>query len=87
MGRVHWFTAPNVLGFNNLLKEICRVTLCLYIDCFRDFVLEDGTDHDYYLFRDWLHLNKRGVGILYIWIKFIINNDPFNPIMSGNIRS
>ena len=82
IGRKHWFTAPNVLDFNVLLREVCGYTYCPYINCFRDFVLNDGSDHDHNLFRDWLHLNKRGVGTLCLWFKYVINNYVFDPIIN-----
>ena len=85
IGRKHWFTAPNVLDFNQLLRDIChQIPCCMYIDCFWDFVLKDRSDHNYNLFKDWLHLNKLGVGILCRWLKYVINSNVFNPIISGS---
>ena len=74
-------TAHNFHTFNNLLLEICTKMGCLFIDCFRDFLNADGSDHNLFLFRDTLHLNNRGIGVLCRIFKFVINRELFNPII------
>lgn len=81
IGVIQSYTAANVLAFNDILRDICRTTFCFYVDCFWDFVSHDGMDHNKDLYRDWLHLNKWGVGLLCGWLKYIINNDSLNPII------
>ena len=71
------YTAKNVIDFNRLLIEICRTERCSYIDCCYDFVY--GNDYNKLLFRDNLHLNKRGLGLLCRWLKHTINHGTFNP--------
>ena len=73
---VYTYTVPNVLNFNRMLRDICNQTsFCLYVDCFNTFLSEDGNDYNRYIYRDWLHPNRRGEGLLCRWFKFIINND------------
>ena len=79
---IYWYTAPNVLNFNNLLCSLCQDFNCVYIDCFRDFLDEDGLDYNRYLFYDWLHLNDDGLGVLGSWLKAIINVNSYNYIIT-----
>ena len=73
----HINTAKNFEGFNRILVEVCREERCSYIDCFFDFVR--GYDYNSNLYKDNLHLNKRGIGILCRWLKHTINRGTFNP--------
>lgn len=73
------YTARNVLQFNNILYNICTMERCLYIDCFRDFIDQAGFDYNKNLYKDNLHLNRRGIGVLCRWLKHCINRDTFNP--------
>ena len=72
------YCAPNFIGFNNILRDVCYKYNCYYIDCFDQFVSPDGYDHDFRFFRDHYHLNKVGLGILCRLFKMLINNDSFN---------
>ena len=74
---IHINTAKNFEGFNRILVEVCREERCSYIDCFFDFVR--GYDYNSNLYKDNLHLNKRGIGILCRWLKHTINRGTFNP--------
>ena len=57
------YIARNVVDFNNMLRDICFFNNCVYIDCNKD------------LYHDWLHMNNRGVSVLYTWIKFVVNGN------------
>lgn len=80
---VYYFTASNVLELNKILKDVCDTYLnCLYNDCFRYFLDSDYYDYNSELYRDWLHLNKNGLGILCSWIKYIVHQDSFNNVIA-----
>ena len=80
---VYNFTVSNVLEFNKILKDVCNTFLnCLYNDCFWDFVDSNYFDCDSELYRDWLHLNKNGLGVLCSWIKYIVHKDSFNNVIA-----
>ena len=71
MRNLYTYTIHNFLGFNNLLKEVCRELYCFYFDCFEEFLDYDHFDYNRYLFADHLHLNRRGYTVLQ---NCIINN-------------
>ena len=71
----YWYTVENVLGFNNILKDVCRAYNCYYLDCFERFLLEDKSDINKGLFYDWLHLNKWGRNILCKWLNHVTNTN------------
>ena len=75
------YTVQNILEFNRLLTDVCIKMACSLLDCFRDFVSRDGYDYDRMLFKDDIHLNYRGVGILCRWFKHVIYRDVFNPFI------
>ena len=81
MRNLYWYRAVNFLSFNDMLRNISSRTNSFYVDCFEDFLSDDGYDHNRALFWDYLHLNKRGLGILCTWFKAIINRDSFNSII------
>ena len=72
-----YYTANNFLTFNRLLIDLCMSERCSFIDCFYDFV--SGNDYNRVLYKDNLHLNKRGIGLLCRWLKHTINHQTFNP--------
>ena len=72
-----YYTANNFLTFNRLLIDLCMSERCSFIDCFYDFV--SGNDYNRLLYKDTLHLNKRGLGLLCRWLKHTINHQTFNP--------
>ena len=78
---LYWYTAPNVINFNNLLCSLCSEYNCIYIDCFRDFVSDDRKDHKQSLFWDWLHLNDGGLAVLAVWLKYIVDQNSYNRII------
>ena len=73
------FTAENFINFNKMLLNICVSERCSFIDIFRNFLSVDGNDYNESLYRDQLHLNRRGIGILASWIKYSINKGRFYP--------
>lgn len=73
----HENTAKNFINFNRVLLNICSSERCAFIDCFRDFV--SGWDYNKRLFKDDVHLNQRGLGLLCSWLKHAINYNTFNP--------
>ena len=77
----HWFTVRNVLMFNDILQEVCYRTNSYYVDCFDNFLTDDKVDYNHSLFRDDVHLNRRGIGVLCSILKNIINNDVFSSIL------
>ena len=70
-----------ILEFNRLLTDICIKKGCSLLDCFHDFVSQDGYDYDRRLYKDDIHLSSRGVGILCMWFKHVIYSDVFNPFI------
>ena len=81
MRNIYWYTAPNFLSFNDILWDVSSKTNCYYIDIFQEFLSPDRFDHDQSLFWDHLHLNSRGLGILCVWLKWLVNCDSFNPVI------
>ena len=79
---LYWYTIPNVLNFNKMLSQICSLFNCIYIDCFKHFLTEDGRAQNPNLFYDWLHLNDVGLGILCYWLKFIVSQSSFNYVLN-----
>ena len=78
---VNTLTAQNVLEFNRLLVDICIKLGCPIIDCFRDYVSPDGYDYNRRFYRDDLHLNSRGIGVLCRWFKYVLYETVFNPFI------
>lgn len=75
MRNLYTYTIDNFIGFNNLLKEICKELYCCYFDCFNEFLDYEHYDHNKYLFADHLHLNRRGYAVLQNCLASIINVD------------
>ena len=71
-----YYTARNFLQFNNILRYVSAITNSVFIDCFSNF-LDNGDigdrDINTRLFRDNLHLNKRGIGVFCVLFKNVIN--------------
>ena len=77
------FVAYNVVNFNAMLKDLCLLTNCVYVDCFRDFLTRDCLDLNRDLYFDWLHLNQKGLSVLSTWIKFLVNENSFDRIVDN----
>ena len=77
----HWFTCRNVILFNQILQDVCYRTNSYYVDCFKTFLSNDMFDYSPSLFRDDLHLNRKGIGVLCSILKNVINNDSFSSII------
>ena len=77
----HWFTCRNVILFNQILQDVCYRTNSYYVDCFKTFLSNDMFDYSPSLFRDDLHLNRKGIGVLCSILKNVINNDSFSSIL------
>ena len=73
MQRKYWYTVENVLGFNDILKDVCRAYDCYYLDCFHRFLSLDGRNPNHLLFNDWLHPNRWGKNILSSWYSYVVN--------------
>jgi hypothetical protein len=80
MKNMYWYTCPNFIYFNDILRDASHKTNSYYVDCFRNFLSEDGFDYNKFLFRDPWHLNKRGLGILCSILKTVINYDTFSSV-------
>ena len=59
------YTAANFKGFNKLLRNICHHHNCHFVDWFNDFLDLRGNDIERTLYRDNLHLNRKGYDILH----------------------
>ena len=81
MKNMFWFTCPNFLQFNDILKDASYKTNCYFVDCFPNFLSEDGYDYNEYLFKDPWHLNRKGIGILCSILKSVINCDTFSSVI------
>ncbi len=77
----YWFTVRNCLMFNDILQDVCYRTNSYYVDCFSNFLSNDKMDYNTRLFRDDVHLNRKGIGVLCSIFKNIINNDSFSSIL------
>ena len=75
----NYYTVDVVHDFNYLLLDICRKRGCVFYDCFSDFLGQGDMDIDDRLYRDNLHLNAKGVGILCRSMKYVIFKDIYNP--------
>ena len=75
------YIVQNILEFNRLLTDICIKKGCSLLDCFHDFVSQDGYDYARRLYKDDIHLSSRGVGVLCMWFKHVIYSDVFNPFI------
>lgn len=78
----YWYTCNNVLSFNRLLSNICSNFNCIYIDCFRYFLSPDGSDSNYHLYYDWLHLNNVGLGVLARCLSTVVNRRSYNHVFN-----
>ena len=77
------YIARNVLEFNSILRDLCLLNNCVYIDCFRDFLNFDLKFCNKELYHDWLHLNNRGVGVLSNWLKYVVNENSFDRVVNN----
>lgn len=77
------YIAKNVLDFNNILKDLCFINNCVFLDCFADFLTRNFISCNSQLYHDWLHLNMRGVGILSTWLKFVVNEHSFDRVVNN----
>ena len=78
------YIARNVLDFNDMLRDFChRNRFCVYIDCFSDFLTPDYIFCNKDLYHDWLHLNNRGVGVLSTWLRYVVNENCFDRVVSN----
>ena len=81
MKNMYWFTVDNFYDFNDILQDVCFKTNCYYIDCFNNFLTEDRFDYNHRLYKDPIHLNNKGLGVLCSILKNIINCDSFSSIL------
>lgn len=85
MKDLYWFTVGNILGFNDILREVSGNYNCYYLDCFKDFLSKDGMSFNRHIFFDWLHPNMWGCNILSRCYSFVTNNNSntFNMIIDN----
>ena len=85
MRNLYWYTVENVLGFNNILKNVCKAYNCYYLDCFSRFLSEDKRDQNKGLYNNWLHLNKWGRNVLCKWLSLVTNTNSnmFNMVIDS----
>lgn len=83
MRNLYNYTARNFLGFNDILQYVSGKTNCYYVDIFDEFLTPNRYDHEKRLYWDLLHLNNKGLGILCSWLKWIVNHDYFNSVISS----
>ena len=69
---MYTYTSPNFLGFNRLLKDICRHHNCHFIYWFSVFLNHNGSAFDSSLYRDNLHLNRDGYSVLHRLLEQLI---------------
>ena len=79
---MYTYTVRNVLDFNGLLMDLCYDFNCVYIDCFKDFLTNDGKCQDRALFSDWLHFNGNGYALITAWFKFIVNLSSYDRVVT-----
>ena len=80
---IYPYVAANVVNFNSMLKDLCVDYNCVYVDCFRDFLSQDRSQVHQDLYYDWLHLNSKGVGVLSIWLKVLVNQNSFDRVVDN----
>ena len=73
-------TVKNILDFNRMLYDICLQRKCYYLNIFGLF-LSPWLKRNEYLYRDKVHLNRRGTAILARVYILHINKERFNPII------
>ena len=78
MRNMYNYTVHNFISFNNILRDACFKTNTYYLDCFDNFLSTDKMDYNRYLFRDNLHLNRKGLGVLCSILKMVINCDCYS---------
>ena len=66
------YTVRNCLQFNCILKYVSRVTGSFFIDCFDSFLTRDRQDINTFLYRDDIHLNKKGIGVFCSMLNFVM---------------
>ena len=74
------YTVKNINDYNKLLFLLCAQEKCYYIDAFRYFLDQNGQYRNQNLYKDKVHLNHYGVGLLARNYIYLINNKRFNPI-------
>ncbi len=79
---IYRYTAETVHRFNELLIEVCRRSGCIFFDCFRLFLNDEGSNYREGLYRDKLHLSKeKGIKVLCRALKSVVHGNIFNPLM------
>ena len=73
MKNIYWYTVGNVLGFNDVIRDICSSYNCYFLDLCSRFIDANRGDINPQLFNDWIHLNKWGRNILTKWFGFIVS--------------
>lgn len=77
------YTCKNVLNFNDMIRNLCGLYNCIYVDCFRYFLSRDGYDYNRSLYYDWLHLNDEGLGVLARCLSAVVNRGSFNHVFNN----
>ena len=88
MKNMYWYTVQNVLDFNDILRDVSYKTNAYFVDCFDKFLSYDGSEYNSRLFKDAVHPNNRGMGVLCSVLKTIINTDSFSSVIRthGNTK-
>ena len=75
------------MGFNDMLRDVCKAYNCYYLDCFARFLSVDMRDFNRGLYNGWLHLNRWGRNILCKWLSFVTNTNSnmFNMVIDDII--
>ena len=68
------YTVRNCVQFNNILRYVSRATGSFFIDCFDSFLSRDKRDINTVLYRDDIHLNKKGIGVFCTMLKCVMSN-------------
>ena len=71
---MYTYTAANFQGFNQLLRRICQQNGCYFIDWFKSFLNFSGDDIDKSMYRDCLHLNRKGHDVLHKLFKKLLSD-------------
>lgn len=84
MRNLFWYTTPNFLEYNDILKSVCHSYNCYFIDCFNRFLAYDKMDHNRNLYNGYLHLNKWGYNVLQKWLHMVTNtnSNSFNTVIN-----
>ena len=81
---LHSYIVKNVLDFNNLLKDLCLMNNCVFLDCFSDFLTRDFRSCHSELYHDWLYLNiMKVVGLLSTWLNIVVNEHSFDMVVNN----